>query len=123
MNNDVVRRLKSLGYIVVPADNMIVECLIGKVTNTIRNECNVDTIPEGLRHVAVDMVCGEFLLAKKGSGQLDGFDVDAAVKQIHEGDTTITFAVADNSVTIDGLIDFLMNSGKSQFVTYRRMRW
>ena len=49
------------------------------------------------------------------------YNVEAAVKQIHEGDTSITYAVPDKSITLDGLIDTLMNS--AQLVTYRRMRW
>jgi len=121
---DIVKRLASFGYTVKePDDNWVLQFLIGKVTNEIKNECNVCKIPAGLHYVAVDMVCGEFLNSKKGTGQLEGFDVEAAVKQVKEGDTSITFAVGDNSITLDGFIYFLMNYGKSQFITFRRLKW
>ncbi|HUM42445.1 MAG TPA: hypothetical protein PKI14_05825, partial [Fervidobacterium sp.] len=67
--------------------------------------------------------------AKKGIGQLQGLDIDidAAVKQIQEGDTNVTFAFGNGSMTpeqrLDSLIAYLMTSGKSQFVHYRRLRW
>ena len=54
-------------------------------------------------------------------------DIDAAVKQIQEGDTSVTFAFGDGSSTpekrLDLLIAFLMQNGKEQFVHYRRLRW
>jgi len=126
MYSNIVKRLKSLGYIVVPADKWVIRFLIEKVTNAIKNDCNVDAIPEGLRQIAVDMVCGEFLQMKNGSGQLvdTSINTEAAIKQIREGDTSITYAVADGAVSsFDGLIDFLLNYGKPQFAAFRRMRW
>ena len=123
MFEDVVKRLASFGYEVIEADEWVVNFLVGKATDEICNFCNVNEIPEALHRIAVDMVCGEFLLAKKGTGHLDGFDVETAVKTLKEGDTSITFAVSDNSITLDGFINLLMTSGKSQFVAFRRLRW
>ena len=126
MHDVVVKRLKSLGYTVNgDMDEWLITFALEKVTDEIQNELNIGEtdIPDGLFYVAVDMICGEFLAAKKGSGQLADFDVEEAVKQIKEGDTTITYAVADGVVTFDGLISLLRNSGKSQFVTFRRLAW
>jgi hypothetical protein len=123
MREDIIKRLESLGYAIREADSWLIDHLIGKVTNSVKNECNIDAVPEGLRQIAVDMACGEFLLAKKGSGQLDSFDVEAAVKQIKEGDTSVTYAIQDDSITLDGLISCLANSGKSQFASFRRLAW
>jgi hypothetical protein len=123
MYEDVVQRLQSLGYEVLEKDEWLINFAIDKVTWTIKNECNVPEIPDGLHFIAVDMVCGEFLFAIKGSGQLENFDVEAAVKSIKEGDTQITYAISDNSITLDGLIDSLIRTGRSQFVTYRRFVW
>jgi hypothetical protein len=69
------------------------------------------------------MVCGGFLKMKKGTGQLSGFDVEAAVKQISEGDTSVTYAVTDSSITLDGFIDGLINGGKPRFAAFRRLLW
>jgi len=123
MYTDVIGRLKSFGCLVLDTDQWALEYLIAKVTNEIKNECNISGIPEGLHHIAIDMVCGEFMQMKKGTGQLDDLDVEATLKQIHEGDTTITYAVADKSITLDGLIEYLINGQRSQFITYRRVSW
>ncbi len=123
MYEDVIQRLQSLGYNVLDSDVWLINFAIDKVTWTIKNECNIPEIPDGLRYVAVDMACGEFLFAKKGSGQELNFDVEAAVKTIKEGDTQITYGVADNAITLDGFITALKSSGMSQLVTYRRFVW
>ena len=126
MYKDIIKRLASFGYTVVDTDKWLINFLINKVTNEIKYKCNIFKIPDGLYQIAIDMVCGEFLLGKKGSGQLtdSSINTDAAIKQIKEGDTSITYAVSDSvSATFDGLIDLLMNYGKSQFITFRRLRW
>lgn len=127
MLEDVTKRLESFGYEVTEADNWMIEFLIQKIENSIKADCNINTIPEELHEVAVDMVVGEFLLNKKSRGQLEGFDLEAAVKQIHEGDTSVTFAIGDGSKTpeerLDELILYLMNYGKVKFAAYRCIKW
>ena len=124
MHDVVVKRLESLGYLVDDVlDEWLINFALEKVTDEIENKCNITGIPDGIYHVAVDMVCGEFLAVKKSSGQLTDFDVEEAVKQIKEGDTTITYAVADGAITLDSLIKLLRTSGDSQFVKYRRLAW
>lgn len=127
MLEDVIKRLESFGYEVTEADNWMIEFLIQKVENSIKADCNINTIPEELHEIAVDMVVGEFLLNKKSRGQLEGFDLEAAVKQIHEGDTSVTFAIGDGSKTpeerLDELILYLMNYGKGKFAAYRCIKW
>lgn len=127
MLEDVTKRLESFGYEVIEADNWMIEFLIQKIENSIKVDCNINTIPEELHEIAVDMVVGEFLLNKKSRGQLEGFDLEAAVKQIHEGDTSVTFAIGDGSKTpeerLDELILYLMNYGKGKFAAYRCIKW
>ena len=127
MLEDVTKRLESFGYEVTEADNWMIEFLIQKIENSIKADCNINTIPEELHEIAVDMVVGEFLLDKKARGQLEGFDLEAAVKQIHEGDTSVTFAIGDGSKTpeerLDELILYLMNYGKGKFAAYRCIKW
>jgi hypothetical protein len=124
MYDDVVERLGQLGYVVSPDDEDAINFAIGITEWTIKNECNVDEVPEGLRYVFIDMACGEFLSKKKSGGGSIGIDVEAAVKSIKEGDTQITYAVSDGaSVTVDGFINMLQNCGRSQFATYRRFKW
>jgi hypothetical protein len=126
---DVGKLLESFGYTLQDGDNWLLGFCIQKVENNIKNECNVSSVPCGLKKVASQMVIGEFLFAKKGIGQLQGLniDIDAAVKQIQEGDTSVTFAFGNGSMTpeqrLDMLIAYLVNSGISQFVRYRRLKW
>ncbi len=126
---DVGKLLESFGYTLQDGDDWLLGFCIQKVENSIKNECNVSSVPCGLKKVATQMVVGEFLFSKKGIGQLQGLiiDISAAVKQIQEGDTSVTFALSDGSLTpekrLDMLIAFLMQNGKSQFVHYRRLKW
>lgn len=126
---DVGKLLESFGYEMQDGDDWLLGFCIQKVENNIRNECNVSSIPSGLKKVASQMVVGEFLFAKKGIGQLQGLNIniDAAIKQIQEGDTNVTFAFGNGSMTpeqrLDSLIAYLMVSGKNQFVRYRRLKW
>lgn len=125
--DDITTRLSSLGYNVVEADTWMIAFFVQKVTNCIKSECNIDSIPDALRNIAVDMVVGEFLSSKKDSGQLREFNFDAAIKQIEEGDTSVTYAFGAGSLTpeqrFDALLGHMMNSGKSAFASYRRFKW
>jgi hypothetical protein len=122
----VYKRLESFGYTVTNEDDWIIGFSIQKVENTIKNSCNVTSIPNGLTHIAVDMICGEFLFAKKQSGKIEGFNMETAIKQIQTGDTNVTFAIEGSKSPeqrLDSLISFLITNGKGDFVSYRKIRW
>lgn len=122
----VYKRLESFGYIITESDDWIISFAIQKVENNIKNSCNVTSIPDGLKHIAVDMICGEFLFAKKQTGKLDGFNLETAVKQVQTGDTSVTFAVEASRTPeqrLDTLLSYLMNNGKDGFACYRKIKW
>ena len=102
---------------------------VQKVENTIKNDCNVSKIPNGLINIAIDMAVGEFLLVKKtfSPDDIAGLDLSTAVKQIQEGDTNVTFAAGEGSLTaeqrLENLINYLLTYGKGEFVHYRRLIW
>lgn len=127
--NSVKARLESLGYVVKKADNASLTFIVGKVTSTIKNETNWADVPEGLVHIAIDMVCGEFLNGKLvfAPDDITGIDLDAAVKQIQTGDTNTVFAVGDGSKTpeqrLTAFINYLLSYGKDEFNSFRRLRW
>ena len=124
MLEDVTKRLESFGYEVIEDDTWVLEFIIQKVENYIKNNCNIDTIPEELHQIAVDMSVGEFLLNKKSTGQLTGIDLEAAIKQIQEGDTTVAFAIDSTpEERLDNLISHLLNYGKGSFASYRCIKW
>lgn len=125
----VKERLKSLGYEVKADEEFALTFCVEKVRSTIKNEINWSDVPEGLEHIAVDMAVGEFLLSKKtfAPGDLTGFDLDYAVKQIQTGDTNTVFATGEGSMTpeqrLTSFINYLLSYGKGEFNSFRRIRW
>lgn len=127
MRDDVVAMLTALGVTGADTDPLL-DILLMNVQQRIMNKINCSTIPEGLEGVAVYMAVGEYLNMKKCSGQLEGFDLDAAaVKSIQEGDTNITFALGEGSSTpeqrLNSLIDYLINGRIGEIYRYRRLVW
>lgn len=126
MRERVIAFLAALGVPDVGRDPLLAY-VIQNVTQTVLTATNQARIPEGLEAAAVSMVAGQYLHLKKGAGQLSGFDLEVAEKQISEGDTSITFAIGEGSQTpeqrLDGLIAHLMTSGGEQFTAYRRLKW
>ncbi len=122
-------RLQSFGYEWKNEDEAVLAFSVQKVENTIKNDCNVSKIPNGLINIAIDMAVGEFLLVKKtfSPDDIAGLDLSTAVKQIQEGDTNVTFAAGEGSLTaeqrLENLINYLLTYGKGEFVHYRRLIW
>ena len=125
----VTARLQSLGYTVSEGDMFSLTFCMSKVEEHIKNFCNITAVPEGLEYAAVDMVCGEFLAAKKAydPDSLTGFDFDAALKSIQEGDTNVTYALGEGSSTsesrFDALVTGLIHGYEADLIAYRRLRW
>lgn len=126
MRDDVVAMLTALG-VTGAADDPLLDIVIRNVQYRVQNETNQSELPEGLVSVAVYMAVGEYLNMKKVSGQLEGFDLDAAIKQIQEGDTNTVFAIGDGSSTpeqrLDALISYLINGRTREFYRFRRFVW
>lgn len=129
MFETVEERLISFGYDFKDADKPLLSFAVQKAENTVKNECNLPEVPEGLFCVAVDMAVGEFLLSKKtfAPDDISGLDLDSAVKSLQVGDTSTSFAVGEGSQTAEQRLDFLinrlLNAGREQFFRYRRIRW
>ena len=109
------------------ADDPLLDMVITNVQWRIKNLTNLQEVPEGLESMAVSMAVGEYLNMKKANGQLEGFDLDAAIKQIQEGDTNTVFAIGDGSSTpeqrLDALISYLINGRTREFYRFRRLVW
>lgn len=126
----ILQRLMSFGYTPSEADSWMITFCMQKVENHIKNSCNISEIPDGLKKIEIDRICGEFLFSKKQTNQLNadnGFDVEMAIKQVQAGDTNVTFAVGEGSETLEtklnALISYLMNYGEGDFVCYRQIKW
>lgn len=122
-------RLLSFGYEFKSSDKPLLSFAVQRAENTVKNECNLSEVPEGLLNAVVDMAAGEFLLSKKtfAPEDISGLDLDAAVKSLQVGDASTSFAVGEGSLTaeqrLDNFIGRLMNGGREQFYCYRRIRW
>ena len=126
MRDQVISMLTALGVTVAATDPLL-DILLQNVQQRILNKTNQSVIPEGLESVAVYMAVGEYLNAKKATGQLTGFDLDAAIKQIQEGDTNTVFALGEGSLTpeqrLNVLIDHLINGRSDELYRFRKMVW
>ena len=50
--------------------------------------------------------------------------MEAAIKQIQEGDTTVAFAIDSTpEERMDNLISYLLSYGKGSFASYRCIKW
>lgn len=122
----VLKRLVSFGYDLKEDDGWMISFAMQKVENHIKNSCNTASIPDGLFHAAVDMVCGEFLQAKKQTGklQLDDLDLDGAITSIKEGDIQVNFGNGSADAEKFGeFLNYLLHHGEGDFVCYRKLSW
>lgn len=124
-----VEMLVELGVYKAVSDQMFLRFIVSSVMERIKNETNQPDIPLGLYHVAMEMVVGEYLTFKKNAGQLniEGLDLEAAVKQIQEGDTNTVFAIGEGNMTpeqrLEVLISRLCRDRTREFIRYRRLMW
>ena len=122
----VLNRLTSFGYPPKETDAWELSFVMSDVENRIKNSCNTTSIPEGLFNIAVDMVCGQFLMIHKNSGRLELSDLDlsGAITSISEGDVSISFdANSTDEQKFNQLVNYLMTKGEGDFVCYRKLRW
>lgn len=123
----VIARLRQLGYTVTENDYDHIDFELEKTTNYVLNFCNITTIPEILDLRIIERVCSDFLYYKKNSGSLDGFNYDAVIKSIKEGDTQIQYAVGQGEDTPENRFDAFVKTLERGFdkwlVPHRRLRW
>ena len=126
LTESVLKRLDSFGYTPSEEDAFCIGFSVQLVENSIKNDCNVTEIPEGLTNTAVNMVCGEVLgsMYRAGKLSLDNLDLDGAIASVKAGDISVSF---NNSTSDDGkfttLLALLQNSGRGDFACYRSLRW
>lgn len=124
---DVSDRLTQLGYVTSVEDVDHISYELTKTMNYVKNYCNITEIPSILNLRIIDRVCADFLYYKKNSGSLEGFNYDVVIKQIKEGDISITYAVGQGEDTPENRFDSFVKSlerGFDKWITpYRRLRW
>ena len=122
MQEKVKTRLKTLGYEYTDDDKALLDICIQLAKNKIFNICHITKLNDKVSPIAVDMACGEFLLSKHNSGQLD-IDIKQIVKRLQEGDTTIEFDNSTDTASINALIDYLLNSKIGELACLRKLAW
>ncbi len=121
----VFKRLLDFGYTVLEADVYLVVFSIQKVDKLIKNECNVSAIPEGLKNIAIDRVCGEVLFSLKSTKKLlDSYTFENVPESVKIGDTSISFGGSvSEEQRFDILINKLRTCGEEEFICYRKIKW
>ena len=92
----------------------------------VKNLTNLNEVPKGLEHVVFRIALGEYLETASLGGLIPSEAVPALVKQITEGDTTVTFAVSEGATgtaLLKQLIDDLKNGYMDEIYRYRRLLW
>lgn len=124
---NIIERLGQLGYTATEEDYFSIDFEMQKTVNYVKNHCNITVIPDILDPRIIDRICGDFLFYKKNSGSLNGFDYDAVIKSVKEGDTTISYAVGQGEDTPENRFDSFVKSlerGFDKWITpHRRLRW
>ena len=124
MVEDVIDRLRCLGYEYRHEDRDAVEYSALMAEEYVLNSCNLSVIPEGLKTLAVDFACGEFLKAMRDTGMLKGFDINAAVRIVKEGDVSVTYSDGDGGrENFDSLIKYLIKGREGELASYRVLKW
>lgn len=109
----LLERLYELGYEVEENEHEALLRAIDKAQFSIMNTLNSEGVPRELEYVWIDMAAGEYLLAANEKA-------DEGVKTISEGDMTVSFKDEDPQ---DELIDRLLNNGRCEMLSYRRVKW
>ena len=128
MEAKVIYYLEALGVQIAIGDALL-GMVIREVEQRVKNLSNQAELPEGLEPMAIRMVVGEYLSILKGMGLLNitTIDLEAAEKQIKEGDTQITYSVGEGTLTpeqrLDSLIAAMRSLNMAEIYRYRRLIW
>lgn len=127
MIDDIKKFLISIGCEIKFEDEALIQSLKQKIEKSIMNLCNINEIQKNIEQIVTQRVCGEYLFFMKNSNRLSNFDIDNTVKQIQEGDVNIVFAfgngVLTNEQRIDYIINYMINYGKEELISYRCLKW
>ncbi len=123
---DVIERLKWLGYEAVDEDEAQIEYAIESAELYIKNYCNICEITDEIYWVEVDIAAGRFLRERLAAGDDVCSSIDLSsqdVKSISEGDVSVTYKDSSSqtemySEYIEGLCD-----KDDVLAPYKRLRW
>lgn len=118
--------LEALGVEPAESDMRYLELCAERVKEEICSSCNAANVPDGLRRTAAGWAAAEFLDGKRSLGLLEGlegFNYEAAVQQIQEGDTNVRyFDHPTAEQRLEALIARLKPSAE-MLAAHRRLKW
>lgn len=125
---EVGNLISAMGIPLTNGDDYLLSFSAGYVEQEIKNACNVAEVPEGLYKVAVGLILSRFLTAKKAKlaeADLEALDFTPMLKELSEGDTKQVWDTGSGSSAMQRLDLFIaaLESGRNQFITYRRLKW
>lgn len=110
------KRLESLDCVLAQEERGSLTHLICRVRDDILADCGLDELPERLYPVAAERAAGFFL------GSITESNSNGIVKQIQEGDTSITYEIKQDAEK-ERLINTMINSGRHIIADCRALRW
>ena len=117
-------RLEELGIVPPVEDISLLETLLERARFGLLARTGQAVLPEELEGSVVDMAAGEYLLLRKNTGRLEGFEQDYAIRQMSQGDTSISYAVEAGTLSpFEGLIERLRTPPEALVQKWRRIRW
>lgn len=124
----IVNRLGMFNCEVAEEQKKAIQYLSEKTLSSINNytnqNYNEENMPYGIYYIVVDKVAGEYLQAKRVTGNLEGYDFTPLIKDIQEGDTKIGYSTSlSQADLVDKAIDFLINGKDEELIKYRRLSW
>ena len=120
----LVGRLGELGLAPPDEDRPLLKTILAGAQRWVLAESGQPELPEALELVVVDMAAGEYLSFRKSVGRLEEFEEEQVVRQMSQGDTSITYAVEFGQVSpLEGLIAKLMTPPVAVMNQWRRLRW
>jgi len=120
----VQKRLGELGMVPPEQDEALLATMLQGARRYLLARIGQDELPEDAEVIVVDIAAGEYLLWRQGKGDLDGFEAEYAIRQMSQGDTSITYAVANEGGNpTEVLVQRLLNPPEAVINRWRRMRW
>jgi len=124
MKDQLLKRLGELGITPIPEDEGLLKSMLKGAKRKLLAETGQYELPNALKPTMLDMAAGEYLQFLQSIGRLEGFDQEHAIRQMSQGDTSITYAIAtEKKSPIDALIERLTNPPQALITQWRRVRW
>ena len=124
MRERLQARLGELGLSPPAEDKALLVTLLAGACRWMLAETGQEEVPAALEGAVVDMAAGEYLFFRKSAGRLSEFDQEQVVRQMSQGDTSVTYAVEFGQVSpVDALIERLRTPPEALMRQWRRFRW